>query len=89
MSERQTAMRRHFPVSNSQGSAGVGALFEMKCGNRGGVGRRVNKWLVGGRGGGGELWHLLSSDQTAALKHAELISIVMSQARSESAVGHG
>lgn len=48
--------------------------------------RRVNKWLV--RGGGG-LWHLLSGDQTAALKHAELISIVMSQARFESEVGRG
>lgn len=53
MSERRTAMRRHFPVSNSQGSAGVGALFEMKCGNRGGAGRRVNKWSVRGRGGSG------------------------------------
>lgn len=80
MSEQRTAMRRHLPISNSQGLAGVGALLEMKCGSRGGAGRRVNKWLV--RGGGG-LWHLLSGDQTAALKHAELISIVMSQARLE------
>lgn len=47
--------------------------------------------MVGeGMGGGREgVWHLLGGDQTAALKHAELISIVMSQARSESAVGHG
>lgn len=44
----------------------------------------------GGRGGvAGGLWHLLSGDQTAALKHAELISIVTSQARFESAVGRG
>lgn len=42
-----------------------------------------------GEGAGWGLWHLLSGDRTAALKHAELISIVMSQARSESAVGHG
>lgn len=31
--------------------------------------------------GRGRRWHLLSADQTAALKHAELISIVAPQAR--------
>lgn len=35
---------------------------------------------VSGRGRG-RRWHLLSADQTAALKHAELISIVAPQAR--------
>lgn len=35
---------------------------------------------VSGRGRG-KRWHLLSADQTAALKHAELISIVAPQAR--------
>lgn len=33
-------------------------------------------WMNGWIDGGGWGWHLLSGDQTAALKHAELISIV-------------
>lgn len=38
------------------------------------------RWGHGGEGEWGK-WHLLSADQTAALKHAELISIVAPQAR--------
>ncbi len=42
----------------------------------------MNRWTEGegveegDKGGVEEEWHLLSGDQTAALKHAELISIV-------------
>lgn len=70
-----TAMRRHFPVSNSQPVSWLGWGLYLRWGGR------ISGWWGDGRGKGGDV------DQAAALKHAELISIVMSQARSESAVG--